>query len=70
VKDHGIAQTVRIGKAIRDDFLKLNDDFEMLASIEHRSILMGRQLAPVAIPLAKSLLGLGNKITPGKMISF
>lgn len=67
---HGIAQTVRIGKAIRDDFLKLNDDFEMLASIEHRSILMGRQLAPVAIPLAKSLLGLGNKITPGKMISF
>lgn len=67
---HGIAQTVRIGKAIRDDFLKLNDDFDMLASIEHRSILLGRQLAPVAIPLAKSLLGLGNKITPGKMISF
>lgn len=67
---HGIAQTVRIGKAIRDDFLKINDDFDMLTSIEHRSILLGRQLAPVAIPLAKSLLGLGNKITPGKMISF
>lgn len=67
---HGIAQTVRIGKAIRDDFLKLNDDFEMLTSIEHRSILLGRQLAPVAIPLAKSLLGIGSKITPGKMISF
>lgn len=67
---HGIAQTVRIGKAIRDDILKNNDDFEMLTSIEHRSILLGRQLSPLAIPLAKSLLSIGNIITPGKMISF
>lgn len=67
---HGIAQTVRIGKSIRDDILKNNDDFAMLASIEHRSILLGRQLSPVAIPLAKSLLGLQGMITPGKMISF
>ncbi|MDI2091784.1 NAD(P)/FAD-dependent oxidoreductase [Commensalibacter oyaizuii] len=67
---HGIAQTVRIGKAIRDDFLNYNDDFSMLTSIEHRSILLGRQLAPVAIPLAKSLLGMQNMLAPGKMISF
>ncbi len=67
---HGIAQTVRIGKAIRDDMLGLNDDFAMLTNISHRSVLMGRQLAPLAIPLAKSLLNLGSILTPGKMISF
>lgn len=27
---HGIAQTIRIGKAIRDDLLGVNDDFTML----------------------------------------
>ncbi|MBS0876351.1 MULTISPECIES: FAD-binding oxidoreductase [unclassified Tatumella] len=67
---HGVAQTVRIGKAITDDITGRNDDFRMLTSIKHTSLLLGRQLAPVAIPLAKTLLGISAKLTPGKMISF
>lgn len=67
---HGIAQTVRIGKAITDDITGRNDDFMMLTSIKHTSLLLGRQLAPVAIPLAKTLLGISSKLAPGKMISF
>lgn len=67
---HGIAQTVRIGKAIRDDITKINNDFAMLAAIKHTSLMIGRTLAPVAIPLAKTLLGITAKLAPGKMISF
>jgi len=67
---HGIAQTVRIGKAIRDDIIKANKDFAMLTTIKHTPLMIGRALAPVAIPLAKTLLGITTKIAPGKMISF
>ncbi|ORJ24170.1 NAD(P)/FAD-dependent oxidoreductase [Rouxiella badensis] len=67
---HGIAQTVRIGKAIRDDVLRLNNDFNMLTTIKHRSLMIGRQLAPVAIPIAKTLMGIGTRLSPGKMVSF
>lgn len=67
---HGIAQTVRIGKAIRDDIVKANSDFSMLTAIKHTPLMIGRKLAPVAIPLAKTLLGITAKLAPGKMISF
>ena len=67
---HGIAQTVRIGKAIKDDILRANKDFAMLTTIKHTPLMIGRALAPVAIPLAKTLLGITTKIAPGKMISF
>lgn len=67
---HGIAQTVRIGKAIKDDIIKANKDFAMLTTIKHTPLMIGRALAPVAIPLAKTLLGITTKIAPGKMISF
>ncbi|NIH11789.1 MAG: FAD-binding oxidoreductase [Serratia symbiotica] len=67
---HGIAQTIRIGKAIRDDLLGVNDDFTMLTTIKHRSLIIGRQLAPIAIPIAKTLMELGSKLSPGKMVSF
>ncbi|RPE01336.1 FAD-binding oxidoreductase [Candidatus Pantoea deserta] len=67
---HGIAQTVRIGKAIKDDIVNANKDFAMLTAIKHTPLRIGRALAPVAIPLAKTLLGITTKIAPGKMISF
>lgn len=67
---HGVAQTVRIGKAIADDFCGKADDFNMLTSIQHKDILFGRALAPVVIPMAKSAYGLGAMINPGKMVSF
>lgn len=67
---HGVAQTVRIGKAIADDFCGKADDFNMLTRIHHQEILFGRALAPVVIPVAKSAYGLGALINPGKMVSF
>ncbi len=67
---HGVAQTVRIGKAIADDFCGKADDFNMLTRIHHQDILFGRALAPVVIPMAKSAYGLGALINPGKMVSF
>jgi hypothetical protein len=67
---HGVAQTVRIGKAIADDFLGLSDDFEMLTKIQHMNIPMGRALAPIVIPIAKSMYGIGAMMNPGKMVSF
>lgn len=60
---HGVAQTVRIGKAIADDF-------NMLTGIQHQDILFGRALAPVGIPKAKTAYGLGTLVNPGKMVSF
>lgn len=50
---HGVAQTVRIGKAIANDFVGQSNDFEMLSNIDHQNIIFGRTLAPVVIPLAK-----------------
>jgi gamma-glutamylputrescine oxidase len=32
--------------------------------------MIGRQLAPVAIPIAKTLMGIGTRLSPGKMVSF
>lgn len=67
---HGVAQTVRIGKAITDEITGVRDDFAMLSAIKHTPLFMGRKLAPVAIPLAKTLLGISTRLAPGKMISF
>lgn len=67
---HGVAQTIRIGKAIADDFCGKADDFTMLAKIQHQDILFGRALAPIAIPIAKSAYSLGAVVNPGKMVSF
>ncbi|EPE3837822.1 NAD(P)/FAD-dependent oxidoreductase, partial [Acinetobacter baumannii] len=67
---HGVAQTVRIGKAIANDFIGQSNDFEMLSKIDHQNIIFGRTLAPVVIPLAKSMYGIGAMINPGKMVSF
>ncbi|WOE31032.1 MULTISPECIES: FAD-dependent oxidoreductase [unclassified Acinetobacter] len=67
---HGVAQTVRIGKAIADDFCKKTADFTMLTSISHKDILFGRALAPLVIPMAKSAYAVGAWMNPGKMVSF
>jgi hypothetical protein len=60
---HGVAQTVRIGKAIADDF-------NMLTSIQHQDILFGRVLAPLVILMAKTAYDLSALVNPGKMVSF
>lgn len=67
---HGVAQTVRIGKAIADDFIGHAQDFEMLTNIQHQNIPLGRTLAPMVIPVAKGAYGLGALMNPGKMVSF
>lgn len=67
---HGVAQTVRIGKAISDDITGRNQDFAMLTAIEHDIIPFGNYLAPVAIPLVKGALSLRNLFNPAGMVSF
>ncbi len=67
---HGVAQTVRIGKAICDDFVGRNDDFSMLTGIDRREIPLGRQLSPIAIPAAKAAMSVMSALNPGRMISF
>lgn len=67
---HGVAQTVRIGKAIADDVFGYNTDYEILTKIDHHNIPLGRLFAPVAIPLAKCMYSVQIAIQPGKMISF
>ncbi|MDR0253987.1 MAG: FAD-binding oxidoreductase [Brucellaceae bacterium] len=67
---HGVAQTVRIGKAISDDIRNINDDFAMLTTIDHYNIPMGRHLSPFAIPVAKAALEVMSTVNPGKLISF
>ncbi|MCT8344234.1 FAD-binding oxidoreductase [Photorhabdus kleinii] len=67
---HGVAQTVRIGKAISDDLTGRNDDFTMLTSIAHASIPLGSYLSPVAIPLAKGILGVISTLNPAEIVSF
>lgn len=66
----GVAQTVRIGKAIADDFSGLNTDYAMLTKIQHSDILFGRLLAPLAIPMSKGWYGITGMLNPGKMVSF
>ncbi|MBJ7263631.1 MAG: FAD-binding oxidoreductase [Burkholderiaceae bacterium] len=67
---HGVAQTVRIGKAISDDLLGHHDDFAMLTQIAHIEIPLGRQLSPVAIPIVKAAFGAIGTVNPGRLISF
>ncbi|MCD9030265.1 FAD-dependent oxidoreductase [Luteimonas sp. Y-2-2-4F] len=67
---HGVAQTVRIGKAIADDLTGRNDDFAMLTRIPHRAIPMGRRLAPAAIPLAKAAAAVAGAVRPDRLVSF
>lgn len=67
---HGVAQAVRIGKAISDDLTGENSDYAMLTAIDHAGIPLGRYLSPVAIPLIKGALGVRNAINPADMISF
>lgn len=67
---HGVAQTVRIGKAICDDITARNDDFAMLTRIDHTEIPLGRQLSPVTIPLVKAAVGMVSSVNPGRLVSF
>ncbi|PHM54477.1 NAD(P)/FAD-dependent oxidoreductase [Xenorhabdus sp. KK7.4] len=67
---HGVAQTVRIGKAISDDFTGRNRDFNMLTSIDHTSIPLGSYFSPVVIPLIKGALGVMSTFNPADMVSF
>ncbi|OCQ53230.1 Gamma-glutamylputrescine oxidoreductase [Photorhabdus australis subsp. thailandensis] len=67
---HGLAQTVRIGKAISDELTRRNDDFTMLTCIDHVSIPLGSYLSPVVIPLVKGALGMISMFNPAEIISF
>lgn len=44
---HGVAQTVRIGKAIANDFVGQSNDFEMLSKIDHQNIILVVPLLPL-----------------------
>ncbi|WMD19994.1 FAD-dependent oxidoreductase [Achromobacter seleniivolatilans] len=67
---HGVAQTVRIGRAISDDLTGRNNDFTMLTRFDHAGIPLGRHISPVAIPLIKGALGVMGMINPADMVSF
>lgn len=67
---HGVAQTVRIGKAICDDLTGSNDDFAMLTRIDHKQIPLGRQFSPIAIPMVKAAIGVVSTVNPGRLVSF
>ena len=66
---HGVAQAIRSGKAIRDDFLNINNDYMKLTQFEHRAfpihLLPKGKLAALALFSAK----LVNFIQPEKMLS-
>jgi len=67
---HGVAQTVRIGKAISDAIHGHNEDFDMLCRIPNPEIPFGRRLSPIAIPIGVALLNMRARLQPSKMISF
>lgn len=67
---HGVAQTVRIGRAISDDLTGRNNDYAMLTRFDHAGIPLGRHLSPVAIPLIKGALAVRGLIDPSDMVSF
>lgn len=67
---HGVAQTVRIGRAISDDLTGRNTDYAMLTRFDHAGIPLGKHLSPVAIPLIKGALGVMGIINPADMVSF
>ena len=66
---HGVAQTVRIGKAICDDFVGRKDDFSMLTGIDHRDSAR----PPVVADRDSRREGRDERderAQPGRMISF
>jgi len=67
---HSFAQIVRIGKAISDDLTGRNDDFIMLTRFEHVHILFSDYIGPLAIPVAKGVIGLKSMLNPVDIISF
>lgn len=67
---HGVAQTVRIGKAIRDKITNQSDDFDMLCKVPNINLPMARMLAPAIIPAMTSILEVQSKLFPEKLISF
>jgi len=67
---HGVAQSVRIGKAISDNITRRNDDFAMLTRFEHAQIPLSGYIGPFAIPVVKGALGFKNMLTPAEMVSF
>ncbi|WP_298052403.1 hypothetical protein [uncultured Paenalcaligenes sp.] len=67
---HGVAQTIRIGKAISDDFLAKNEDYRMLTAIEHKGLPLGKQVAPLVIPSVSGLMTLKSWLRPAEMQSF
>jgi glycine/D-amino acid oxidase-like deaminating enzyme len=66
---HGVAQTVRVGKAIRDDFLRINRDFTKLTRFDHQAFptryLPKRDLARLAMLSAQIV----SFLQPHKMLS-
>ncbi|WP_440617394.1 NAD(P)/FAD-dependent oxidoreductase [Cysteiniphilum sp. 6C5] len=67
---HGVAQTVRIGKAICDKITNQNDDFDMLCKVPNINLPMARMLAPAIIPAMTAILEVQSKLFPDKLISF
>lgn len=67
---HGVAQTVRIGKAISDDVTGRNNDFDMLTRINHAELPLGKYISPVVIPLIKGALTVKSTFNPADMVSF
>ncbi len=55
---------------MHDNLLCVNDDFTMLTTIKHCSLIIGRQLAPIAVLIAKTMMELWSKLSPRKMVSF
>ena len=67
---HGVAQTVRIGKAISDKITAQNNDFDMLCKVPNINIPMGKYLSPIMVSTMTAALEVKSKIFPDQMISF
>lgn len=67
---HGVAQTVWVGSAIARAILGDTADFDMLASIEHKSIPFGDQVTRYLVPGLKKALQLQSNILPHRLVSF
>lgn len=65
---HGVAQTVRIGKAIADDLLGTPKILKCSHKSSIKTLHLGRVLAPLVIPM-KGAYGLGAIMNPGKMVA-
>lgn len=66
---HGLAQTIRAGKAIKDDFLRINRDFMRLTQFKHNAFptryVQKRDLARLAMLSAQMV----SFLRPHKMLS-